>query len=320
MINVARWEWFKLRKRWMPWILLLVMVLFSQLGVWANYFNYGSVESSRGSVSISRQEGEVPCNDLLSGDTSRLPPDTSPQEIQRLQTQCQQQQPTNALERIRSEFTLPGSIQSALTPAQLVGLILLAILTASVIGAEYGLGTLRPIIAKGTSRTNALAGKFVMLLAVAAGALAVVLLFTAISSVIAGSLAGSSSGGSGDKTWVDAAKALGKAWTSFIPYIALTGAVSVLTRSTAGGMALGLVYYFGEQILVSLLGQMLDWLADVGKYLPVHGIMQWAGSSQAEDPLGAVMLAVMMALYTIGFLVFAFWLFRRRDITGASGG
>ncbi len=307
----------------MPWILLLVMVLFSQLGVWANYFNYRSVEGRGASVSIRQQEREIACAGLQSGDTSNLPPGLTPQERQQLLAECQQQGPTlqAELDRIRSEFTLPGSIQSALTPAQLVGLILLAILTASVIGAEYGLGTLRPIIAKGTSRTDALAGKFVMLVAVTAGALIIVVFFASISSVIAGSLVDSSSGASSsEKSWADGGKAIARAWSSFIPYIALTGAVTVLTRSTAGGMALGLVYYFGEQIAIGLLSLILDWLETAGKYLPVHTIRQWAGTSEGGEPLGTAMLAVMMAIYTAVFIVFAFWLFKRRDITGPAGG
>ena len=26
VMRLARWEWFKLRRRWMPWILLLILV------------------------------------------------------------------------------------------------------------------------------------------------------------------------------------------------------------------------------------------------------------------------------------------------------
>ena len=90
--------------------------------------------------------------------------------------QCQQLQESQqaTLSRLHGQFSLPGSIRGILEPAQMVSLILMAVLTASVIGAEYGLGTLRPITAKGTSRWAALGGKFAMLvLAAGGGALAV---------------------------------------------------------------------------------------------------------------------------------------------------
>ena len=32
VLRLTRWEWFKLRKRWMPWILLAIAVALTQLG------------------------------------------------------------------------------------------------------------------------------------------------------------------------------------------------------------------------------------------------------------------------------------------------
>jgi ABC-type transport system involved in multi-copper enzyme maturation permease subunit len=40
IMNLVRWEWFKLRRRWMPWIILAVLLVYSQLGVWVNYLSY----------------------------------------------------------------------------------------------------------------------------------------------------------------------------------------------------------------------------------------------------------------------------------------
>jgi len=329
-INVARWEWFKLRRRWMPWILLAVLLLFSQLGVWSSFFFYRNLESMGGSIQLPGQERQravtVSCNALLGGDVSGLPTGTSPEVIQGMQAQCQQlQQRQQAdLERLYGEFTLPGSIRSALIPGQMVGLILMAILTASVIGAEYGLGTLRQIMAKGTSRWAALAGKFVMLLVAVAGSLAVVAAVTVLSSLIASGLANpATAGGAEGATWGDATAALTKTWSSFIPYIALAGAVTVLARSTAAGMALGLGYYFGEQILVALLANVFDWLRDAAQYLPIHNISAWAGASGfgvAAPSLSTGETAVVLTVYSVAFAAFAFWLFHRRDITGATGG
>ena len=37
VLRLTKWEWFKLQRRWMPWILLAIAVLLSQVGIWANY-------------------------------------------------------------------------------------------------------------------------------------------------------------------------------------------------------------------------------------------------------------------------------------------
>ena len=32
VLRLTRWEWFKLRKRWRPWVLLAIAVALTQLG------------------------------------------------------------------------------------------------------------------------------------------------------------------------------------------------------------------------------------------------------------------------------------------------
>ena len=39
VLRLTRWEWFKLRKRWMPWILLAVAVAITQLSIWGTFFS-----------------------------------------------------------------------------------------------------------------------------------------------------------------------------------------------------------------------------------------------------------------------------------------
>ena len=36
VLRLTRWEWFKLRKRWMPWILLGIVVIVTQISVWGS--------------------------------------------------------------------------------------------------------------------------------------------------------------------------------------------------------------------------------------------------------------------------------------------
>ena len=36
-VALVRWEWFKLRRRWMPWVLLAVLIAATQVPYWAMY-------------------------------------------------------------------------------------------------------------------------------------------------------------------------------------------------------------------------------------------------------------------------------------------
>ena len=42
VLRLTRWDLFKLRKRWMPWILLGIVVVITQLILWGNYAAYHS--------------------------------------------------------------------------------------------------------------------------------------------------------------------------------------------------------------------------------------------------------------------------------------
>ena len=43
VLRLTRWEWFKLRRRWMPWILLAPLVVIPQIWLWGEYFAYRAV-------------------------------------------------------------------------------------------------------------------------------------------------------------------------------------------------------------------------------------------------------------------------------------
>ena len=45
--NLIRWEWFKTRRRQMPWILLVIPVPFTQLTLWSTHFSYKAPEEAR---------------------------------------------------------------------------------------------------------------------------------------------------------------------------------------------------------------------------------------------------------------------------------
>jgi len=131
--NLTRWEWFKLRRRWMLWILLVFAILFAQLAVWGQFFSYQNLQTTGGELtvpaSLQQQQGRAPrtvaCNDLLSGNPARQPADLDAQVVAGLAAQCRQQAATlpARLARAYQGFSLPGSISTALGIVQTLALI-----------------------------------------------------------------------------------------------------------------------------------------------------------------------------------------------------
>ena len=334
--NLARWEWFKLRRRWMLWVLLVFAILFAQLAVWGQYFSYQNLRTTGGELtvpaSLQQQQGRAPrtvaCNDLLSGDPARLPSDLDAQVVAGLAAQCRQQLATlpARTERAYQGFTLPGSLRTALGIVQTLMLILMAILAASAIGIDYGAGTLRSVLTQGTGRWTYLAAKLATLVLITGLGLFVALASVAISSAIATNLAGAppASAGVVGPTWSDAANAYGKAWLSIVPYVALVAFVTIFARSSAAGMAIGLGYYFLEQLIILLFSSLFSWFSQVADFFLVRNISAWTGGAGNAPTAGALPdethAFLVMAAYTLALCALAFWLFEKRDVAGATGG
>lgn len=326
LANLIRWEWFKLQRRWMPWVLLAIMALFSQLVLWVSFASYSGAESTTGPrIGLGdgprgRGAGEaIDCSEsVTTGGSIEL------REICAQWRMDHQEQ----LQEMRNSFTLPGALVNALTLAQGVGLLMIAIMTASAIGTDYGWGTLRSVLARGTGRWQYLAAKLGLMVIWAGGALLVVAVLASISAAIAGSMAGGSV--SGSASWMDSLETFGRMWLALLPYIGLAAAVGVLTGSAAAGIGISLAYQFAENIAVAILINVVSWFHNVADYLLARNIAAWtnAGSGGGDGPFGGGFgtlpgqwhaLAVM-AGYTVVLCAIAFWLFQRRDVKGPSGG
>ena len=260
VLNLARWEWFKLQRRWLPWILLVLLIAISQLTVWP----------------------------VLS----------------------------------RNSFT--EILYQSLDNVQTIVLLLLVVLTASVLGLEYGLGTLRPALARGKRRWQYLSGKLVMLAALTAAAMMLVLLATTVTSAIYLLSDGGTTIQGAQHGWLDILSRFGRGWLGLMPYLTLVTLATLGTRSTAAGNAIGMSYFFGEQIISLILSALLDWFHQVTDFLLVSNIASFTGGASLNN-IGApgdpslVRPLLVLLVYTAALGALAFWLFNRRDITGASG-
>lgn len=333
MSIVARataWEWFKLRRRWMPWILLLLVVLVSQLGVWPNYFGLrqwddgGQVTmTSTGQFGPGERPVTVSCTDVTAE-----PPRTTDVDatlIPGLRAQCAEVGKRAAEQRplLYSQLTLPGSIGQAMATASAIGGILISILAASTVGVEYSWGTLRTVLVRGTGRWQYLAGKMAVLLLAALAALIVVTGVTAVSSLVAQSLVEAPPGYVAPG-WDSALEAIGRSWFGFVPTIAFVVMLTVLTSSTAMGMAIGIGYSIAEPLIMLLLRQVSDRVAVVSDYLLSANIDGWANGEQAAQfgvttGLTSLHHFVVLAVYTVVFVGIAAWLIESRDVTKATG-
>jgi ABC-type transport system involved in multi-copper enzyme maturation permease subunit len=330
LATAVRWDWFKLSRRWIPWILLIILLLLSQLAVWGSYFRYTNLQQTGGTVVVGAEGAaggrtEVSCSDVLAGKTGQLPPGTSPQVIQGLQIQCRQEAGQNlqALQQRYADFTLPGSIPNALGLAFSVGLILLAIMTASEFGAEYGWGTVRPNLIRALGRWQYVAAKLILLALLTAVALLLVIGVTAISSVAAKSLATAPVPAGSAPSWGHAAAMFGRSWVGLLPYLVFTAFVTLLARSSAGGMAIGIIYYLGEQIIVAIFSGLFGWFSSVARYLLGQNIAAWAQLSffgQNQTSVSSLHAFVVILVYALVLGALAFIIFQRRDVTGAAAG
>ena len=80
LATLIRWDWFKLMRRWMPWILLVILLLLSQLTVWGSYFQYRNLQQTGGSVTVGTggSQRDVNCRDVLAGDLPSCRPEQTP--------------------------------------------------------------------------------------------------------------------------------------------------------------------------------------------------------------------------------------------------
>ena len=277
VLSLTRWEWYKLRRRWMPWILLFIVAALPQMSLW------GSVSGTFGSETEQAVRGV---------DSTRL--------------------------------LFPNSVVGGLLVAQVYGIVLIMILTASLIGTEYGWGALRTVLTQGTGRWPFLTSKLLLLVLLGAAALGVGAFAWVVGSAIAMVTLGDGAWLAESADWIEVVKWCGKAVVGLLPYIALAAFVAVLTSSSGAAIGLSLGYYLIESILVGALFNF-DWFERVAEFLIGPAGYGWMGipggmtfSYPAELPDATQSFFVLLG-YILILGGAAFWLFQRRDVAGAKG-
>ena len=331
LANQVRWEWFKLRRRWMPYILLAVLVLITQVVVWGTVLAYNEARNRADTIVFEGQDGallEFDCDEVLEGradlsQAGELPP--------MIMDDCQDwdQRSQEDAEGFYSLITPPGSASFTMSIGHGIGLILVAILIASLIGTEHGWGTMRFLLVRGVRRWHVLASKLgIAWIAFAAALLVVGVLGTLSGQIIDGLLSGAE-GLENGTSWGEVSELFGRSVLSVIPYVAMVSLVTVAVRSSAAGIGVGVGYYFLEQTVVGIFGALFDWFQNVAEFLPIFnmeafvsegGGVSIGGGGASPEYAGDFHTLLVLAAYTLASGVLAFYLLHRRDVGGASRG
>ena len=344
VLRLSVWEWHKLRRRMLPWLLLAIVVILMQVAVWGAYAVYrtepfspqhGTSIQSKTDENETVFEASWTCKDVR-GD--RIPP-----EVENLADEYREdalasveefRESCAGYEEFRT-FTsnavlLPNSILLGFTLLQGILFILVSILGAAALGSEYGWGTLRTVLTKGTGRWQFLTAKIVALMFTALVGLLIASAAVALSSVVIGVFGLESEALQGTVEWLEVPLKIGALLYSFLPYVMLALLATAVTSSTAAGITTFVVYYLIEATIFPALNNF-EWFRRASEYLlsPNATALLEASYGEVSITIGengdAAQPDVLHALlvlgaYTLVFGALTFLLFQRRDITGAKGG
>ena len=287
MPRLLRSEIYRLVRRWMPWVILLMIVAFA-------FVFYVLVYASVTAQIQAIKNGTIPA-----------PPGGAAQFDE-------------ALRMLRPDRvqTFGSGLVNGL------GSVMLIVFAASHVGTEFGWGTLRTLLAHGAGRGAFLASKAVSLALFAlafviAGSAASVAASFAVSALAGYDLSGLDLGA--------VANAAGRGLYTFVPYMALAAVIAIWSRSAGAGIAAGLVVYFAEGLVAGILVSLNRDYANIVNYgisRNVTSVTRQTVVSTGADPTGTAatlpdpgQAAVVLAVYTVVFLAVAFWRLRTRDVT-----
>lgn len=332
----GRWEWFKLRRRPLAWVLLGVLVLGTQSSVWDARASYRKAHTEQGILPLTRsglpglvgERGVVDCARLEVAALDGPLAGASEEVLTALAERCRQHQ-SEGREMLAMRWrgvSIPGSLSVALVIARNLGLLLVAVLAASTVGNEYGLGTLRPILVRGVPRPSVLAGKLLVIVVAAGVGIGVVLVSTAIGSLAAtATLPPPAELAPGGPEWPEVLGGALRVWLALIPFAVFAGVLAIVTRSSTAATAAALGYYFVELMAASRMGSGAGLLAGMGEYLLVCNTHLASGGRGAgltalcATDAGEARAWLVLGAYTAACCLAATLVFVRRDVTGARG-
>lgn len=307
MFKLINTEFFKLRKRWMPYVLLMVMLVFILLPIALNYINYNDTVAQHPDIDpgeIYEQYQDSPGNTTI----TVVPGGPDPIDMEKTMVS------TRLAGWMRS-LVLPDAMSGIFNSLSGLGMFLVILFSASVAGTEYGWGTIRQVIARGTSRPAYLTSKLTTIaLAIILGVVTVLvvgLVVTIITSMLI----------TGSIEWAGFARyffsSLVHTLLVVAVYLSMAAAFAVILRSAMAGMAVAAAWFIGETIIVALLSMSATWLAEISEYLISYNanqvlVLNNFSSAGDGEPWKAV--GILLA-YIAVFISATYYFLRRQDLT-----
>jgi ABC-2 type transport system permease protein len=298
MINLIRAEWFKLARRPMTWVLLVVfvglLVLLRTTEFFAVALHDGIFSGGEIRVSLLREE---------------------------------------QVEQFRRQVTFPGVFGAVLSHVNGVGGICAIVLAAGSIGGEYGWGTIRTQLTRTPNRARYLTAKIVALLLILALGIVIGLGAGALLALAFGGLLGGS--GLGVDVLLSLPLGMARALYVMLPYIMLTIACGILGRSVLAAAAGGFLFLIldvglGALAFLSGLGGAVAFLLSLLVQPNVNTLVVLNDRSFGLDPAilsrtmdlsmlpSPLQATLVIGAYSALFAVYAYRSLLRRDVTGVS--
>ncbi len=314
-------ELYKIRRRLMSKVLLLIgalIILVALCFILLSAFLVGNAISN------------VICEPLPGG-AQNCHSVQNPTNKQRKQMQEMSRRQMTALS---TSLRLPGSLTGTIGIINSVGLILLIILTATIVGGEYSVGTVRLLLTRGPTRTQFLLAKVLTTLICILITLIILVPFGIIVGAVLNLTLGINTSFSfltGE--WVlHAVLYLLTAALGLFVYTMIALSLSLLGKATAAGLATAIVWWFLDGIITGIIGVATNGatgpVADFIRAIPDYFIgnnlsallehqAPYLTGGQASTAGGISDLHALLVL--VGWLVvllgLAWWVNQRRDMT-----
>jgi ABC-2 type transport system permease protein len=233
---------------------------------------------------------------------------------------------------LQSLLGLPMSIPFALTILTSFGAVLAVILVASSVGNEYNWRTIRIALISSEGRLKFLGAKLI--------SIAIIILIGMVIGLATGFIMGLITTAIGGNSFDFSFATGGYFWDQFLqflrtffvilPFTLLGGLFAIVGRSAMPGIAIGIGILFLEPIITTFMKLAGGWVAKIPDYLfnanvnainalnklPIPGGFNGGlGSSSSQTPSVTHAFAVL-SVYIVIFAGVAFYLFRKRDVTG----
>jgi len=233
---------------------------------------------------------------------------------------------------LQTVLGLPVAIPFALNILASLGTVLAVILMASSMGSEYNWRTIRNTVTASESRFKLLGAKLISVIIFILIGMVIGLVTGFVMSMITTAIGGNHfdfSFFTGSYAWNQFLQFC-RTFFVMLPFLFLGFMLSIAGRSAMPGIALGIGVLFFEPIITSLMTLAGGWVANIPNYLlgaNVRAITALAslpagfrgggfGSGTDSSTPSPIHAGIVLSIYAAAFVVYAFYLFRKRDVTG----